>query len=100
VDGIDALLWQQHQRESPSNVAQLSKYREPTLHPPPHPSNVAVIRRAELTAHLIFFEGMWTQLAVAKTAMGAMNIGHAPIQTAMPRVRITRPRYMGLRVKR
>src|SRR5216683_1187253 len=43
---------------------------------------------------------MWTQFAVAKTAMGARNIGQAPTHTAMPRVTITSPRYMGLRVKR
>src|SRR5215472_14298580 len=43
---------------------------------------------------------MWTQLAVANRAMGAPNIGHAPTQIAMPRARITRPRYMGLRVNR
>src|SRR5271166_2056386 len=43
---------------------------------------------------------MWTQLAVANRAMGPPNIGHAPTQIAMPRVRITRPRYMGLRVNR
>src|SRR6266478_6369124 len=43
---------------------------------------------------------MWTQFAVAKTAMGARNIGQAPAHTAMPRVTTTSPRYMGLRVKR
>src|SRR6478672_8726482 len=43
---------------------------------------------------------MWTQFAVAKTAMGARNIGQAPTHTAMPRVTITSPRYIGLRVKR
>src|SRR5437588_11325313 len=44
--------------------------------------------------------GMWIQFAVAKTAMGASNIGQAPAHTAMPRVTTTSPRYMGLRVKR
>src|SRR5215472_3061742 len=43
---------------------------------------------------------MWTQLAVANRATGAPNIGHAPIQIAMPRVRVTRPKYIGLRVNR
>src|SRR5439155_16673100 len=43
---------------------------------------------------------MWIQFAVAKTAMGARNIGQAPAHTAMPRVTTTSPRYMGLRVKR
>jgi hypothetical protein len=47
----------QHECEATSNVAQFSNYREPTLHSPSHPPNVAVIRRAELTAHLVFFEG-------------------------------------------
>src|SRR5262249_54046567 len=37
-------------------------------------------------------------LAVANRATGAPNIGHAPTQIAMPRVRITRPGYTGLRV--
>src|SRR6516162_917269 len=41
---------------------------------------------------------MWTQLTVAKTAKGAINIGQEPIHTAMPRERATRPRYIGLRV--
>src|SRR6478672_8744838 len=43
---------------------------------------------------------MWTQFAVAKAAMGARNIGQAPAHMAMPRVTITRPRYIGFRVKR
>ena len=43
---------------------------------------------------------MWTQLVVANTAKGAMNIGQAPTQTAIPRVRMTSPKYMGLRVNR
>src|SRR5437879_5939774 len=43
---------------------------------------------------------MWIQFAVTKTATGAMNIGQAPTHTAMPRVTITSPRYIGLRVKR
>src|SRR5438552_12697071 len=43
---------------------------------------------------------MWTQFAVTKIAMGARNIGQAPTHTAMPRVTITSPRYIGLRVKR
>src|SRR5579859_3667712 len=43
---------------------------------------------------------MWTQFAVAKVAIGARNIGQAPTHTAMPRVTITSPRYIGLRVKR
>src|SRR5258708_3486048 len=43
---------------------------------------------------------MWTQFAVAKIAMGARNTGQAPTHTAMPRVTITSPRYIGLRVKR
>jgi hypothetical protein len=38
------------------------------------------------------------QLKVAKAARGAMNIGQAPIHTAMPSERVTRPRYIGLRV--
>src|ERR1700688_2803815 len=42
---------------------------------------------------------MWTQLAVAKTATGARNIGQAPTQRAMPRVMMVRPRYIGLRVR-
>ena len=36
--------------------------------------------------------------AVANTATGAMNIGQAPIHTAMPSARATRPKYIGLRV--
>src|SRR5262249_17897732 len=43
-------------------------------------------------------KGMWIQLAVAKRATGAPNIGHAPTHIAMPRVRITKPKYIGLRV--
>src|SRR5229473_1141824 len=43
---------------------------------------------------------MWTQFAVTKIAMGARNIGQAPTHTAMPRVTIASPRYIGLRVKR
>ena len=43
---------------------------------------------------------MWIQFAVTKTATGAMKIGQAPTHTAMPRVTITSPRYIGLRVKR
>ncbi len=35
----------------------LRRLREPTPHPPPHLPNVAVIRRAKLTAHLFFFKG-------------------------------------------
>src|SRR5258708_31416759 len=42
---------------------------------------------------------MWTQLAVANTATGARNIGHAPTQRAMPKVTMVRPRYIGLRVR-
>src|SRR6516165_5730896 len=37
---------------------------------------------------------------MAKTAIGAMSIGQAPTQTAMPRVMVTRPRYIGLRLNR
>ena len=42
--------------------------------------------------------GICTQFAVAKMAIGARNIGHAPIQSAIPKVTRTRPRYIGLRV--
>src|SRR5262249_36978715 len=41
---------------------------------------------------------MCTQLAVAKVATGAKSIGQAPTHSATPSVRITRPRYIGLRV--
>src|SRR5258708_12951580 len=43
---------------------------------------------------------MGDQFGGGKTAIGARNIGQAPTHTAMPRVTITSPRYIGLRVKR
>ena len=44
--------------------------------------------------------GMCTQFSMAKIAIGARNIGHAPAQKALPNVTRTKPRYMGLRVIR
>src|ERR1700722_2320151 len=43
---------------------------------------------------------MCTKFVVAKTAIGARNIGQAPTQTATPSTNVIRPRYIGLRVKR
>src|SRR5580700_9821143 len=43
---------------------------------------------------------MCPQLVVAKTAVGARNIGQAPTQMAIPSAKMTRPRYIGLRVSR
>ena len=37
---------------------------------------------------------------MAKTTNGTMSIGTAPTQMAMPSVKITNPKYIGLRVKR
>ena len=37
---------------------------------------------------------------VAKTAIGARNIGQKPTQMAIPSASVISPRYIGLRVKR
>src|SRR6476646_9290272 len=43
---------------------------------------------------------MCMKFVVAKTAIGARNIGQAPTQTATPSANVIGPRYIGLRVKR
>ena len=65
--------------------------------PPPDLAGVAVERFAELAAHLLLLERNMPQFVVAKMAIGARNMGHAPTQNATPNVIRTRPRYIGLR---
>jgi hypothetical protein len=48
--------------------------------------------------HFLFLERNMHPIAVAKTAIGARNIGQALAQKATPDATITKARYIGLRV--